>query len=321
MALISSTGNISAIKMDEQADAPATPGSADWKLYFKADGLYYIDDEGTETGPLATTAAGMVADTLWNAAGDIVYATGDNAGTILPIGTVGHVLTISAGTVPTWAAASGGLSTDTLWAAAGDLAYGTANDAAAILSIGSAHQVLTVNAGATAPAWSTGGRVLINEATPTGASVTWDSIPGTYKSLYVEWSARSDRASNTTEAVLVWLNSDTTTTNYYRQRMTSQDTTVSANEIENSDLLTVTAATAPAGSPGSGFLRIHEYAGTVFYKVVNAYQSYRTAAASQAIHHTSMEWENTAAITRVDLVTANSSNFVSGSVFRLYGET
>jgi hypothetical protein len=50
----------------------------------------------------------MATDPLWNAAGDIAYATGDDAGTVLPIGTVGHVLTVGAGTVPTWAAATGG---------------------------------------------------------------------------------------------------------------------------------------------------------------------------------------------------------------------
>lgn len=105
--------------------------------------------------PTGGTASGsMATDTLWNAAGDLAYATGDDAGTVLPIGTVGHVLTVSAGTIPTWApAASGGdVATDTLWAAAGDLLYGVADDSGTVLPIGSVGQVLTVSSG-TIPAW------------------------------------------------------------------------------------------------------------------------------------------------------------------------
>lgn len=271
MALISSNANISAIKMDELADAPSTPGSADWKLYFKADGLYYIDDAAAETGPLGA-----------------------------------------------------GLTTDPAWAAAGDLVYGTADNAAAILSIGSAHQVLTVNAGATAPAWSTGGRVLIGTQTPTGGTATFAAIPGTYNSLYLEWVARSDRASNTTEALLMYFNGDTTGGNYYRERLSGYDTTTAASEADNTDAIQVTGATAPANSAGAGWARIMNYAGTTFYKVVNYVFGYRTVSGGSNTHNVwvaSVEWENTAAITQIDLVTANGSNFVSGSTFRLYGET
>jgi len=50
----------------------------------------------------------MATDPLWNAAGDIAYATDDNVGTVLPIGTVGQVLTVSSGTVPAWENAAAG---------------------------------------------------------------------------------------------------------------------------------------------------------------------------------------------------------------------
>lgn len=32
---------------------PSDPSTSDWKLYFKTDGLYYLDDASAETGPLA----------------------------------------------------------------------------------------------------------------------------------------------------------------------------------------------------------------------------------------------------------------------------
>jgi hypothetical protein len=42
----------------ERGSAPATPATSDWGLYFKSDGLYVIDDAGTEIGPLGTGDGG-----------------------------------------------------------------------------------------------------------------------------------------------------------------------------------------------------------------------------------------------------------------------
>lgn len=42
-----------------EGSSPSTPASTKWRLYFKTDGAYVIDDAGTETGPLAeATVAG-----------------------------------------------------------------------------------------------------------------------------------------------------------------------------------------------------------------------------------------------------------------------
>ena len=43
--------------MTEEGSTPATPGSNKWKVYFKAGGLYIIDDAGSETGPLLSLAS------------------------------------------------------------------------------------------------------------------------------------------------------------------------------------------------------------------------------------------------------------------------
>lgn len=45
------------ILFDEQASAPTTPATGFWRAYFKSDGLYVVDDAGTETGPLAASAS------------------------------------------------------------------------------------------------------------------------------------------------------------------------------------------------------------------------------------------------------------------------
>jgi hypothetical protein len=41
----------------QEAAAPSTPASTKWITYFKTDGLYYKDDAGAETGPLAAGGA------------------------------------------------------------------------------------------------------------------------------------------------------------------------------------------------------------------------------------------------------------------------
>lgn len=42
----------------EQASAPTTPAAGNWRAYFKSDGLYVVDDAGTEVGPLSTGGGG-----------------------------------------------------------------------------------------------------------------------------------------------------------------------------------------------------------------------------------------------------------------------
>ncbi len=46
------TPNISALRFEELSTDPPTPDTGQWKIYFKAGGLYHIDDAGTVTGPI-----------------------------------------------------------------------------------------------------------------------------------------------------------------------------------------------------------------------------------------------------------------------------
>ena len=59
------------VLLDEQASAPTTPATGNWRLYAKSDGLYAVDDAGTEVGPfgsgggsssLTTVSASLTAD-------------------------------------------------------------------------------------------------------------------------------------------------------------------------------------------------------------------------------------------------------------------
>lgn len=50
--------NIPVIKFDEVASAPTTPSTGDWKVYFKAAGMFIVDDTGAELGPLGIALNG-----------------------------------------------------------------------------------------------------------------------------------------------------------------------------------------------------------------------------------------------------------------------
>ena len=52
----------------EQASAPANPASTNWKIYFKSDGLYLLEDDGTEHGPFNATVQPVTGEIFLAAA-------------------------------------------------------------------------------------------------------------------------------------------------------------------------------------------------------------------------------------------------------------
>jgi hypothetical protein len=168
------------------------------------------------------------------------------------------------------------------------------------------------------------GRVLIAQATPSGTgTVTFSTIPGTYKALEILFTARSTKSGASNEEVTVELNADTTATNYrstYIQAHTGSPATLGGEGRDVNAIAIITADSAPAGSPGAGRILVPLYAGSTFNKVLTSELAYRfDNSAVQLINvRYALEWENTAAITQIVLKLA-SGNFVAGSTFRLYG--
>ena len=113
---------MSDIILTEQT-TPTTPATGKWAIYCKTDGLYYLDDTGTETGPLDVagsggTLAGLTdVDLTGLAQGNILYYNGTDWVVLAP-GTNGYFLkTQGAAANPIWAAITGGgdlLSTNNL---------------------------------------------------------------------------------------------------------------------------------------------------------------------------------------------------------------
>lgn len=72
---------MSKLIMTEEGSTPSTPTSGKWTLYFKSDGLYFIEDTGAVIGPLGQYPTGFLhgltlSNNVTDATNDIDIATG-----------------------------------------------------------------------------------------------------------------------------------------------------------------------------------------------------------------------------------------------------
>jgi hypothetical protein len=167
-----------------------------------------------------------------------------------------------------------------------------------------------------------GGRTLIASQTPSGVGVvTFSSIAATYTHLELEYLVRSTKAASEYEAMSVKVNNDGTAANYRRTRGYAYGTGGYAGDAGDDGVIDdIPAATATANSAARGIIRIPFYKETTFYKMLLIDTANRRNSSTAYVISTfaGVEWENAAAINRVDL-TLPSGNFVTGSIANLYG--
>lgn len=140
------------------------------------------------------------------------------------------------------------------------------------------------------------------------ASVTFSSIPGTYKDLVLEMIITP------TTAVVDWIqvNGDTAG-NYSSTYMRGDGTNAQSGRFSNASYFYPSP-----GSTGSGiftsFVNFQSYSSTNVYKSMLA----RHSEAGLIVYGTVGLWRSTNAITSIAIVTT-SNTYASGSTFRLYG--
>jgi len=203
----------------------------------------------------------------------------------------------------------------------GDILYGTGSGALARLGIGTTGQVLNVSGGV--PAWATaasgGSMTLISSTALSGTSVSFTSIAGTYKNLYVHLSnpyASSNGGYNMT------FNNDTTSTNYNFFYSEPDNVTVYANHTNfwsfQQGNWGFCSGGAGAASNGNAFhLWIYDYAGGT-KKVFNGVGwAQHSNGNSQMFPTANGVYRSNTAITRLD-VRCNAGTWSGGTAY-LYG--
>lgn len=151
------------------------------------------------------------------------------------------------------------------------------------------------------------------------ASVTFSSIPATYRHLAIIWSSRNDTGAST---VLLRCNGDTTA-NYDGVIIDVFGTTTAVVTTAAGTSIRVGSMASPTGGWSGGVIELFDYASTATGrdKTALARASRKDSNASPDIYleHTSGWWRTTAtAITSLTLL-PGANNFAINSKFTLYG--
>lgn len=153
------------------------------------------------------------------------------------------------------------------------------------------------------------------------ASVTFSSIPSTYRNLHLAIICRGDTAA-TFATMNLRFNSDTGA-NYATEAIFGQASAAGATESlaqTSMPMPDFAAASAPANHPGIYNITIPWYTSTAFIKLVHTQStiSFGTATNQFTTRSMSGRWASTSAITSITL-TPSAGNFITGSSFVLYG--
>jgi hypothetical protein len=159
----------------------------------------------------------------------------------------------------------------------------------------------------------------LGSATPT---ITFSSIPGTYKHLQLRVLARG--AGTGAVAMKLQFNSDTTSGNYYSYHEiygTGSATAASANASSGGiqlELFPTSSATASVF--GAMTLDLLDYTSTNKNKVTRSLVGYDNNGSGYVFFMSGMYMPSTiAAVTSIQITTMDASNFATYSSFALYG--
>ena len=144
--------------------------------------------------------------------------------------------------------------------------------------------------------------------------ITFSSIPSTYTHLQLRYITRSASAL---DALQFRFNSDTGS-NYARHRLQGDGSSVTAAAASSATYAASADFPTTTSTFGAGVIDILDYANTNKYKTVRLLAGY-DANGSGLIDLRSNLWMSTSAITQIDFISGNSTNFAQYSTFALYG--
>jgi len=163
---------------------------------------------------------------------------------------------------------------------------------------------------------------LIEEVYGTGASntITFSSIPSTYKYLQIRWVARTTAAATVAE-IRMRLNGDTTSAYWHHALVGNGSTVVSSSAASATaymGLNYVLSANETANAYGAGIVDIADYSSASKNKTIRTLGGYTSGSNDTRL--TSGAWTNTSAVSSITLYLASTTNyFTTASRFSLYG--
>jgi len=152
----------------------------------------------------------------------------------------------------------------------------------------------------------------------TPSSITFSSIPSTYKHLQVRLIARDSRAV-TLEAYLIQFNGDTAA-NYSDHMLYGDGASAAAYSNVSASSMSayaIPSANASASVYGAGIIDILDYANTSKYKTIRTSTGVDNNG-SGVISIGSGNWRSTSAVTSITIA-AQVGNWQANSSFALYG--
>jgi len=152
------------------------------------------------------------------------------------------------------------------------------------------------------------------------STITFSSIPSTYKHLQIRWIGRSTR-SLFVDGSIVRFNGDSGS-NYSKHNLygtglgsVGGENSTSQTGINLGDTI---GATATSGNFTPGVIDILDYQNTSKYKTLKALQGYNFDSNTSVIGFKSGLWMSTSAITSIT-ITPEIANYAQYSSFALYG--
>lgn len=155
------------------------------------------------------------------------------------------------------------------------------------------------------------------------STVSFTSIPGTYKHLQVRYLAQTNRGTFGTDNILIRLNSDTGS-NYSLHALTGDGASVTAGAgSSTTQFLSQATGSGASSTYGAGVMDLLEYANTSINKTARilsgADHNGTIAGYGGQILFSSGNWRNTSAVTTIQFRPEFGSAFTQYSHFALYG--
>jgi hypothetical protein len=153
-------------------------------------------------------------------------------------------------------------------------------------------------------------------------TLSFTSIPNTYKNLHIRGIVRTARAVNT-DGFFMYFNADSTDTNYYSHTFDGNSSGVTSSGTFNngvySRITVVPGANITANILGAFTCDILDYADTNKYKVSRAFGGCNLQTSGGEVRFASGLWMNGTAISTITFWNNNNTAFPTTTHLALYG--